>query len=567
MAEIDDTITSKVYVPKPGEGIGNLVDMYGKYQEIQQRQIQMNALKDYGAAIDSGVAPEVAARHLLKVNPKLYEETQSAVQRGRDVNKLNQFGKEGNLNTLRGASPDTYAGTAGGQRVHQEVHNEWLTKNAHEILKEKDPARKQQLWQDAGKEALKRGIITQEQWDGGMSNAPPRTIDSIADGLIRRGTDPTKYRASSGEAQGAAAAAEAPYKVIETDPTKSIQTPATRPGGPAAGAVPIQPGTFADPTPMQNAPAPLQGGGINPAIPQGGPVSAPEAGRALMGGVTAPTPPPIGDLSNPYYNRAPSMRVAPSSPSGPGIIDPGQHPSARLANEKALDIMEKDISPTVNASAKTKASLSTMEAELNSGKVSTNSLADLRMAIGGFINGVLNEPDAKTASAIIGMKLPDAEVLQKETTRMGLLFARQTEGAREAVQAIRIALAANPSMLNTVDGNKKIIGIMKAASDYELERGKAAQAYYSKQQDTTGTAHLTGFENWFNTEHAPSKFISKAVPYPLEPSVKQGPLEDGVTYEWPKKDPKTGTTLKDREGNTVKDKGIWNSERKGFVLQ
>lgn len=566
MAEIDDTIASKVYVPKPGEGVGNLIDMYGKYQEIQQRQIQMNALKDYGAAIDSGVAPEVAARHLLKVNPKAYEETQKAVQSGRDISKLNQFGKDGNLNNVRGASPDIYAGTAGGQRTQQEVHGEWLTRNAHEIMKEKDPIRKGRLWRDAGEEAVKRGILSKDQWEGGMRDAPPQTIDSIADGLIRRGTDPVKYRGSSGEAEGAAAAATAPYRVIETDPTKSIQTPATRPGGPAAGAVPIQAGTFMDP----NAPAPLQGGGITtpaPQVPQGGPVSAPEAGRALMGGVTAPPPPPIGDLNNPYYNNAPAMRVAPSSPSGPGIIDPGQHPSARLANEKALDIMEKDISPTVNAAAKTNASLGTMEAELRSGKVSTDRLADIKMAIGGYINAFVKDPDSKTASAVIGMKLPDAEVLQKETTRMGLLFARQTEGAREAVQAIRIALAANPSMLNTDGGNLKIIGIMRAAGNYELERGKAAQAYYSKQQDATGTAHLTGFENWFNSSHPPSQFISKAVPYPLEQSVKQGPLEDGVTYEWPKKDPKTGTPLKDKEGNILKDKGIWNSERKGFAVQ
>lgn len=564
MAEIDDTIASKVYVPKPGEGIGNLIDMYGKYQEIQQRQIQMNALKDYGAAIDAGVAPEVASRHLLKVNPKLYEETQSAVQRGRDVNKLNQFGKDGNLNNLRGASPDTYAGTAGGQRTHQEVHNEWLTKNAYEILKEKDPVRKSRLWMDAGKEAVKRGIITQEQWDGGMSNAPPQSIDSIADGLIRRGTDPIKYRQSSGDQAGAEQAAVAPFKVIETDPTKSIQTPLTRPGGPAAGVVPNQPGTFMDP----NAAAPLQGGGFTtapgPQVPTG-PVSATEASRALMGGVTAPTPPAAGNSDNPYYAKAPTLQVAPPVPTGQGIIQQGQHPSAVRATEKAQETMNKDINPTVNAAAKTNASLGTMEAELNSGKVSTNRLADMRLMIGGFINGVLNEPDAKTASAIVGMKLPDAEALQKETTRMGLLFARQTEGAREAVQAIRIALAANPSMLNTVDGNKKIISIMKAASNFELERGKAAIGYYSKQNDATGTPHLEGFESWFNDQHSPSKFISKAVPYPLEPSMKQGPLQEGITYEWPKKDPKTGTVLKDGKGNVMYDKGVWDADRRGFI--
>ena len=118
---------------------------------------------------------------------------------------------------------------------------------------------------------------------------------------------------------------------------------------------------------------------------------------------------------------------------------------------------------------------------------------------------------------------------------MGLTFARQTEGAREAVMAIRIALGANPSLMNTVQGNQKIIDIMDKGADYDIARGNGAQSYMRKQQDTTGVPHLVGFDNYWAAQHPASTFISKAVPYQT-PLLRSGlpnipELKNGVTYD------------------------------------
>lgn len=503
MAEIDQTIALKGI--DPVQHLGRATETIGNLQQVKQRALKMQGLADYGAALDAGEPPETAVRHLLRVDPEMGIKALESVQKHRDTQKLKDFGENGNLTGLRGASPELGAVAATSEGRKNEVTGEERARTAHSIMNEPDPQRKLKMWQDAGDDWEKRGMIPPHiNWKQ-IRDTPN---DLILNNIIKGGMGVAANRETTGAAAAATAAGTAPFKPEVTQPGASVTYPAIAPGGPMEGAPPAPPI-----------------GSIAPIVPRSVPTQ-----RIL--------PAAKADEANtdPYYTGAPSFPVAPPVRTGPGVVDPGQHPIAKVAAEKAMKTGD-EIQSTAVAAQKTKASLNTMESELEGKKVGTNRLAELRLTVAGFINGVLQEPDGKTASAITGINLPWGEAFNKESTRMGLQYARQTEGAREAVQAIRIALAANPSILNTEAGNLKIIKVMKAAADYDIERSKAAAQYYKKQADTTGTGHLENFDTWFANNHSPSQFISKAVPYQLPPDPSE--LKDRTTYEF--KDGKKGT--------------------------
>lgn len=424
------------------------------------------------------------------------------------------------------------------------LRSEQLARAANEVIQAPEGSKERvDLWNHHVDDLYSRGYLNNVEHDQWKRSGPSSMALNQA---IARGMDVQKQQAMTGATAGKNAAAESPYKFESTTPGNTNQYPALRQGGPNLGGV----GSVTGPGPAGvGSVAPPAVGGPRP----GGPVPSsptvvgdaegeqsglyPKPGQSPdVGPAKAPPPPTTATTkssfaNDPYYKTAPVDPIpgADKMPAGPGVVDTGIHPYVKEAGQAALKMQMEDTEPAAAAAQKTKGSLGTMKSILDSGKVTTNSLAEMKMAIAGFINAATGEKDGKTAKSLLGGDLPDAEVLNKETTRMGLLFARQTEGAREAVQAIRIALGANPSMLNTVDGNKKIIGIMNAAADYDIERAKAFKAYSAKQVDQLGYVNTRGFDSWFSENYSPSKFISKAVPYQLPASKTD--LQPGVTYE------------------------------------
>jgi hypothetical protein len=242
------------------------------------------------------------------------------------------------------------------------------------------------------------------------------------------------------------------------------------------------------------------------------------------------------DKTNPYSDQVPEVNVGHDYQGGRGVVNPGVDPIRQQARVEGQKKYSTEIEPEAAAAAKTRAELGTMKAKLDKG-VTSDRLAELKTSIAGFLYGVTK--DQNFVKNTTGLDLANQEVMNKETTRMGLTFARQTEGAREAVAAIRIALGANPSLINSEAGNRQIIGIMDQSAKYEQERSKAAQAWMQKND-----GHLQGFDTWWSTNHSPASFISKAVPYAVPRDARE--LQNGVTYEF-KYDGKSRT-------------GTWNAE-------
>ncbi len=401
-----------------------------------------------------------------------------------------------------------------------EVFRNQLASAANDIIQQPDGVEKAKRWDEYVDKFHDQGHINDSTWQYYKKNGPS---DLVLHQALASGTHPTEFGTMSGQTAANEARGRAPYDYHSMEPNMPAGFPALLPGAPNTGI-------WGGPASRGASP-----GARGAAPPVGGGAGAQGAAPATPGAPTANedgTDTSVSNKGNPYYQAAPVQKVGRTLPKGAGIVNQGVDPAAVQAREEGLKELQ-GISDTAQAATKTQGELGSLESELKSGKVDTNRLAELKMTVAGYMNGMGLKPNE--IKSVLGIDLPWSEVLTKDTTRMGLTFARQTEGAREAVQAIRIALGANPSILNTTAGNLKIIQIMDQGAKYDIERSRAAQGYMNKQQDTTGTPHLVGFDNWFGQTNAPNRFISKAVPYQLPKlstgRVNENDLKDGVTYE------------------------------------
>lgn len=413
-------------------------------------------------------------------------------------------------------------------RHQYDLFSDQLGRAAQDLMGQPDGQDKTDRWNSYVDDFYNKGYIN--KFDRARFYNNPS--DTVLHQALAHTMDPAKYREVTGQAAAATSAAQAQNEFRTYDPAHTAGYFPPPGSGPGAGGD-FTPKAAQAPTKVQPTPGAGAGG-----------ATTDEGGNTLF-------------KDNPYYKEAPVVPVGQKTATGPGVINPGVSPAAEEAQGQGIKQYNEEISPTINAAAHTKAELGSMQSELQSGKVSTSRLAELKQTVAGYVYGVLQGtegPDkaAVDASKMVGLDLPWSEAFQKDSTRMGLLFSKDSIGAREALQSIRIALGANPSLMNTTQGNLKVIDIMNRGADYDIERGKAATAYMAKQQDATGTPHLTGFDNYFVNAHPPAQFVSKAVPYQV-PRLRDGGINDtelkpGVTYDLP--------------GGK---QGVWDDKRRGFV--
>ncbi len=448
-----------------------------------------------------------------------------AQQKQIDTDALKNYGDNGDTRALRGATPELRVGATAGNRGEEENKKDVMSRDANYIMGEKDPHLKQYLWDKKKADYVKKGWV-----DQATADKYPTPHDGVLGNLARGNISVEQEGQMSGATAGNEAAARAPYQVEQTEPGRTVRYPAVGPGGPQEGAPAPRRSLIPGVNPPAFSGAPSAPGGPAPAAtpPAVQPPAGSPASKGPPGTVNAvPVNKTPAANANPYAAEVPSVPVGHDMPTGRGIVQPGIDPVRTAAREEGLKKFNEDIEPTAAAAAHTRASLGTMKAELDKG-VTTDRLAELKTSVGAILYGLTK--DADFAKKATGLTTANQEVFNKESTRMGLTFARQTEGAREAVAAIRIALGANPSLLNTEEGNRKIIGIMDQASKYDQERAKAAQAYMAKND-----GHLTGFDTWFSQAHPPASFISKAVPYSTVVNGKhiaKDDLQPGTTYTY-----------------------------------
>lgn len=507
MAEPDYTLASRPYIPQAKDAL-----------ETAQ------GLERYG---------------ILKSQHKISD--LEAFQKEKDTQALIDYGNSRDAKSLEGASPELRSSTLSGDVTQEAMKKDVMSRTAAYIQGEKDPKIKKALWDTYGTDWVRKGWVSKEIWDKHKDTVNDDILGNLARGNMGVG----EHRETTGQTAGARAAQEAPYQGREINPNVPYGYPAVRPGGPAEGA----PNTNAL-TPN----APYGGAPSNAGPRPPGTVNLTDTKATVLPGVPGTPSAAPGtniravDKTNPYSAEVPEVPVGRDMPTGKGIVNQGMDPLRATARTEGLKNFNETIAPMATAASKQESSLGTIRSEIESGRASTDKLAEVKNMVGGLLYAVTKDPAFVKNST--GLDMSSQEVVNKETVRMGMTYARETNGARQAVQALTIELAANPSMLTTQEGNLKVVKIMEAGAKYDKEMGKAAEAYMQKND-----GHLTGFENWWAEKHPAAAFISKAVPYQVPGTV--GDMRKGITYETKLRGP-DGEPLKNKAGKDVIRTGVWN---------
>ena len=271
--------------------------------------------------------------------------------------------------------------------------------------------------------------------------------------------------------------------------------------------------------PAAAAPSPTQ----TPAAPQVTPVAPPQT-----------TPQASSSDVKPFNGGDPAKEVPsvklPTGllPAGPSTIVQGRDPITMKAGEEAVEGAQKqygEVQDAAKAAKNNMADLNTLRTLIQNGQ-NTNALMPAKATLSAYLNATLG---ATAAKQITGVDPAQADVFNKDATRMGLTFARQTEGARESLQAIQIAVGANPSLATTKEGNQKIIDLMEAGAKHDLDQQSYENAFYQKN------GHYVGAKEWFDQNHPPAEYTSKVMPYNLPTDPKT--LQPNVTYNLPNHGP------------------------------
>lgn len=292
--------------------------------------------------------------------------------------------------------------------------------------------------------------------------------------------------------------------------TNPLQAP-QNPGAPAS-------------TPNAAAPAPTTPG--NPA-PITAPVVVPPVGQGPV--PTAKPAPPV-----PYGTKSPSDEVPtvglPTGllPKGPGTIIQGRDPVAIAAGEGAVkqaDEQYHDTQEAAKGAGQVHSQVGTMISEVQNGGFTPSATAPGRAFLSGALNAAFG-PDI--AKSVTGLDPASTDVVSSTAGRMGLTYARQTEGAREALGSIQIALKANPQIAQSEGGFVTLLKLLDAGTQHDLAAQQYGDAFFNKN------SHYVGFQGWMNQNHPPAEFTSKVVPYNLPAgqngSVDPSQLQPNVTY-------------------------------------
>lgn len=235
----------------------------------------------------------------------------------------------------------------------------------------------------------------------------------------------------------------------------------------------------------------------------------------------APMPPATGPGVPPP--PAPSPPLAPASAAQParstftpqmvrnpdGSVASTVTPSTETLQKTAAQNYEK-ARESYAGSQEVQSQLATMEdaaRQLNkAGWSTTGTGANARLALAKTVNSIWQAAGVKDQNLPFD---PNAvaswEKLQKETTRLGFSLAR-TLGAREAMQIVQGAIAANPNAENSPLGFKMVLNTIRQNAERQSDYFDYATRY---AQEHGGD--LVGAEVQFNKLNPPSLYARRAI--------------------------------------------------------
>lgn len=462
--------------------------LLGTEAELNRRRL--NALQQYGTRYSAG-DPD-AAQELAQF-PEIQKQVQESTRQAQEYKALDTFAGQGggsqNIGTLN-AFPGARETIANSLRTMTEQQKDQTNFNQDQVARTAWNAKNSQQWDEGINNLIKQGVLNPDIGNQFIGKFSPQLREQVIDHAMNM----RDILETHGIPQGAAAAAIVPSQ-IKVEQARPIAV------SPNEGVI----------------------------IPNSGGSGASSSSSPAPSGVTQPPNASSAPQGGKFFNEIP---VAPLSSQGPQksgtVIAPKS--ISQVGAEQAAVERAKQIDEQAAAATTARGQLATLNASLDSG-FTTNASAPARAVASAWANALLGH-DA--ATAITGIDPVKADVFNKDATRMGLEYARSTEGSRESMMAIRTALGANPQMAATTQGNKAIINIMDQTARWQQDQQQAKDDYFLRNQ------HYVGFGSWWNNAHPVSEYISKALPFPLPVAngkVNSESLKPNTTYNIPGKGP------------------------------
>lgn len=123
----------------------------------------------------------------------------------------------------------------------------------------------------------------------------------------------------------------------------------------------------------------------------------------------------------------------------------------------------------------------------------------------------------------LGQEIASGEVIAKEGTNLGFTLARSL-GSRESQMIVQQAIASNPGLANSPQGNVQLISLIKQGLQRDIDK----RGFVDNWMQQHGT--FAGATDAFNQTHPVETYISRAVPYQPKSEADYNALPPGVTY-------------------------------------
>jgi hypothetical protein len=213
-------------------------------------------------------------------------------------------------------------------------------------------------------------------------------------------------------------------------------------------------------------------------------------------GTTATGAPQQPDIGKTYLTPPESERAAELSKEYAGVVDNFTHAQASQGPLAAIQNASENY--RTGPSAQTRLAFQ-------------KALQDAGQAIG------VNSPeDAK--------QIASGEIIGKSGTQLGFTLSR-TLGTREAQQLVQQAIATNPGLQNSPEGNRQLIGLINQGLQRDIDKRQFFDDWYNSHNHTydgAGTA--------FNNTAPVDKYISNVLPFRPKNIDDYNQLKPGVRY-------------------------------------
>lgn len=239
----------------------------------------------------------------------------------------------------------------------------------------------------------------------------------------------------------------------------------------------------------------------------------------------APQSPPLAQGRLPS-SAIPSPAGAPGqmAQAGGGQIIQGQN-SAQIAAEKQRAETQGteygDVVKSYDAGQKALAPLTAIENAMNDFR--TGPTADVKLRA---------ERAIQDSAVYLGFdpgwakRIAAGEIITKEGTNLGFELAR-TLGSREAQNIVQQAIATNPGLANSPEGNRQLISLIKQG----LQRDFDKREFFDKWWDTN--RNYNGAAAAFNKQSPTEAYVSKVLPFKPTSEADYNKLRPGVMYVHP----------------------------------